>query len=198
MTPASCSVQSFSTRPETSSGPAAFLGLTALSVGLTSHSEVGPVVGDMLDSLPHLPAVVAVQAVLYPPPVVQLGPLDASLQVSTGCAVESHITRPEGGIPLLKQPLDLTGHPGLLTGIDPNLFVHCDNVCAVLTVKQDTVSEHLQVWMVKNVPAGPVKAVLQLLRSSIRPNLNSFCGGDSSFPEGGIYAGIVARLAQVW
>ena len=35
--------------------------------------EVGPVVGGVLDSLPHLPAVVAVQLVLDPSPVVQLG-----------------------------------------------------------------------------------------------------------------------------
>lgn len=63
-------------------------------------------------------------------------------------------------------------------GVDPDTFVHCDSVCGLLDVTQNTVSKHLQVWMFKYVPVGPVKAVLQLL------SFYSLSGG--SFPEGSI------------
>lgn len=94
--PASWSAQSFNTRPEMPSGPVAFLRSTACSMRLTSQSssvrmkllwaadddvclmcdiatsntEVGLVVGNVLESLPHLLAVFAVQVVLNPPPVI--------------------------------------------------------------------------------------------------------------------------------
>ena len=63
-----------------------------------SSPEAGPVVGDVLDTLPHLPAVVAVQMVLDPPPVVQLCLSDAPLQIGTCCAVEGPIPWSEGSL----------------------------------------------------------------------------------------------------
>lgn len=66
-----------------------------------SSFKVGPVVVDMLDPLPHLPAVAAAQLVLDPPPVVRLDPLDTPLRASTSHAVESCITRLESSAPLL-------------------------------------------------------------------------------------------------
>ena len=68
-----------------------------------SSCKISPGIGDVLDSLPHLPAVVAVQVFLYPPRIVLLGRPDASLQVSTCCAVECPVTGPESGVPLLQQ-----------------------------------------------------------------------------------------------
>ncbi len=123
-------------------------------------AEVSPVVGEMLDSLPHLPAVVAVQVVLDPPPIIQLGLSDASLQVSSGHTVESPVTTPEGGVLFLQQPPNVIVHPGLLVGIDLSAFVHSDNVYAVLNVTQNTVREHLQVLMFKDIPVSSVETVL--------------------------------------
>lgn len=60
--------------------------------------------------------------------------MDASLLVGTGFDVQSRVTRLEGGVPLLQQALDRPDHPGLLVGMDLNVFILCDNVYAVADV----------------------------------------------------------------
>lgn len=66
-----------------------------------STAKVGPVVCQMLDALPHLPAVITLQVVFNPPAVVHLGLPDNSIQVSSGPAIMVPITGPEGDVPLL-------------------------------------------------------------------------------------------------
>ena len=109
----------------------------------------------VLESLPHLPAVVAVQVIVDPPPVVRLGLSDAPLQIDMCCAVESLVTWSEGSVPLMS---NLPSHPGLLVGVDPDAIVYCDNVYAVLNVTRNTVRKHIQVWTFENVPAGQISS----------------------------------------
>ncbi|XP_042202632.1 uncharacterized protein LOC121852802, partial [Callorhinchus milii] len=101
--------------------------LLCQSVVTISSSAVGPVVGEVLDSLPHLPAVVTVQAFLNSPPVVCFGLADASLQV-----------------------------------------------------------------LMFEDPSRPIKAVLQLLGGTLRPDGDSFCVVGAVFLMGA-YAGIKSR-----
>lgn len=80
--------------------------------------------------------------------------------------------------------MELPVHPGLLVGEDTDLLVHC--VYAVLNVAHYIICEQLQVLMFKDLPVGPVKAVLQLLGSILLA-----CGrslGDDR----------MVRLAQMW
>lgn len=79
--------------------------------------------------------------------------------------------------------------------------VHCDDIGPGPYVTQYSVFDHLQVLMFKNVPAGPVEAVLQLLRGIIRPSFNNPGCGKSSFLSGVLRykeQGHMVRLAQVW
>lgn len=77
----------------------------------------------MLDPLPRLPCVVAAEVVLHSPPECCLGLSDASHQVGSGNTVLCLITRPESFISLLEQDFDLSHHPGLLVGIDPDTLL---------------------------------------------------------------------------
>lgn len=58
---------------------------------------VCPEISAMLESLPHLPAVVAVQLVLNPP-IIHLGLSDASCQVSSVCTVLLPNSKPESRV----------------------------------------------------------------------------------------------------
>ncbi|KAK3556408.1 hypothetical protein QTP70_008098 [Hemibagrus guttatus] len=74
----------------------------------------------------------------------QCGITISNFEVSSSRAVESPVARPEGGVPLPQQLLDLPGHPGLLIWVVSDTFVYCDSVYAVLNTTQHTVCEHLQ------------------------------------------------------
>ncbi len=112
----------------------------------------GSVVGHVLDPLPHLTGIVTLEAVFDPPPLGILGLPDPSLQVSSSSTIQRPIARPEGCVPFPEQVQHLFSHPGLCVGIDPDVFVHSDSVCAVLDVSQDCCCVLLQVLMFKNIP----------------------------------------------
>lgn len=48
-----------------------------------------------------------------------------------------------------------------MSEVYPVMFIHCDDVYAVLNA-QHAVRKHLLVRVFKNIPAGPTEAVLQL------------------------------------
>lgn len=92
-------------------------------------------VGEALNAMPHLLAVITVQVVLHSPPIVRFSLSDASLQVLSGCTVELSVAGYLCGVHL-PQLLNLPGQPGLLTGVDPDASVHFDSVYAVLDIAQ--------------------------------------------------------------
>ncbi|XP_062300181.1 EF-hand calcium-binding domain-containing protein 6-like [Scomber scombrus] len=122
-TPASSSAQSLNTSPGTPSGPAAFLGLTARSVRLTSCSSTVRFKLGCGDAVPG--GVTSKRAKKR---------FNSSARAVSPSAAPSQL-------------LDLPAHPGLLVGVDPDAFVHSDSVYAVFNVAEYTVCEHLQVLM---------------------------------------------------
>ncbi|MEQ2287203.1 hypothetical protein AMECASPLE_010038 [Ameca splendens] len=96
----------------------------------------GSEVGDVLDSLPHMLTVVAVEILLNPLLVVCLSLSDSPLQSSSSTAVQVPVPGPESAVSLPQHFLDLLVHPGLLVGKHPNVPVHCDGVNTVLDVAE--------------------------------------------------------------
>ncbi|XP_026222922.1 cyclin-dependent kinase 16 isoform X2 [Anabas testudineus] len=63
--------------------------------------------------------------------------------------------------------------------MDPDALVHSNSICAVFDIAQDCCSVLLQVCVIKNVPVGSLKAVLQLVGGTFGPSFNSHCFGVS-------------------
>lgn len=120
------------------------------------------VVGDGLDTLPHLPGVVALEMILHRAFVVRFCLSHAPLQVGASSAVEGSVARPEGCITSPEKHADVDRHSGFLVGIYKDGFIHSDVPNTVLDVVQYSLCEHSEVFMMEGIPLGDLKAVLEL------------------------------------
>lgn len=102
------------------------------------HSKI-PVVGDVVDALPHLLRVVAVEVILHCPFVGCFGDPDTSPLVSS--AVEATVTRPQGCVSGPEEHADLACLPRVLVWINLHGFIHSEVPNTVFDVVECSLCE---------------------------------------------------------
>lgn len=118
--------------------------------------------------------------------VGDLGLFDAPPQVSSGSAVESSVSRPEGRVTSSDQGLDFLCHPGLSVWKDPDASILGDVIYTAPDVEEDRLGVCVQVLIFENAPVCAGKAVLQLVESIFRPGFDGLGGWFCLPSEGGV------------